>query len=775
MARAASKVTRKASSRPVAETKKSKSADQEIHCDQDHDWTEFVPGVVCGGKLSAAAVASRSKGATEACLQALKKSRTYSAWERGEDLATPPNSLVVLMKKVAVVVLVVVFAVSTSVYRERSSQVTAPSPSPSPVEQSVAERPVVEQVVGHVEPVEPVEPIEPVGALIDDEHNTYSVENESNIAPTKTQLPPPAIQLELQQRLEDLELEVKLGRARAIKAKDKEDSMFNALEQSTHKVHELSRDLRTAQDQVELLEDKLRLSVRHSEVMRSVDQALLALECLLVLSSIIGYVRSHQIRTSMTKARRSFVMAYRRQQRVLASADEVYASAMKYSAEIESSDVGPRAMAAGEAEWQLNPWDPLLDDLESLVKTNLPDRLDRTATPVQVLQALAAHFAELRRATEDMEVKVEESRRALELSMTKMKTLEGEVDAAKQQAAQAAAQGAQALRAAEDESAKAQQLSTSLATAEAEAASLVDQVRVATEEKTLLSEELLKAKEELEKVTAYATSLENAGFASAKAVHGIDNASEVRDHLDDFSVTMDVTVSGGGDSNHKSDHEGDHEDENIDEALLGERLRRIKQLIQQANDSPFELLSPNTDLYEGTDAGTALRNLPVIGAMNISSSESDDEDFNARQDASVQRMLDTSALLSNQVAEYVDILRDEANSGAGTNAPSSAPPSVLNDLQMKRDAVDVQRKRVEVLVQASQKEARSCRALKVKRKEVDFLSEREEIMHGEDELKASDRLFFARKMEKDAMIELQKGQTALRAALERARATVRAG
>ena len=206
-----------------------------------------------------------------------------------------------------------------------------------------------------------------------------------------------------------------------------------------------------------------------------------------------------------------------------------------------------------------------------------------------------------------------------------------------------------------------------------------------------------------------------------------------------------------------------------DGALLGERLQRIKELIQEANDSPFELLSPNTDLYEGTDAGTALRNLPVIGTMNISSSDSDDEDFNARQDAAVQRMLETSALLSSQVSEYVDILRDDDAVEGGAPGMSG----VVSDLQKKRDAVDAQRKRVEALVRASQKEARSCRALKVKRKEVDFLSEREEITHGQDEDKASDRLFLARKMERDGMVELRKGQSALREALEQARAIVR--
>jgi len=720
---------------------------------------------LCGGKLSASEVAARSKGATEACLSALKKSRTYSAWERGEDLAAPPMGLAALLRKALVVLVVVVLAVSTSVYREHASQTTVAMDRVEIPSSVVVEEPTVAPTPTPT-PVSTTSPSTPTADDVD-----------ADVGVDKSMLPPPAIQLELQQRLEDLELEVKLERARATKAKDKEDSMFNALEQSTHKVHELSRDLRTAQAQAELLEDKLRLSGRNSEVVESVDRSLLALECLLVLSSIVGYVRAHQIRSAMIKARRSFVMAYRRQQRVLASADEVYASAMKYSAEVEASDVGPRAVSAAESQPELKPWDPLLDDLESLVKTSLPDRLDRGATPVQVLQALAAHFAELRAATNEMQGRMEESRRALESSLTKVKSLEGEVDAANQ----AAAQRALALQA---ESAKAEHLSASLASVEAKASGLEDKVRATSEEKTMLSEELLKAKEELEKVTAYATSLEDAGFAaaasaSAGAVAGTTDKdySDVRDHLNGFTAAMDVAVGRTGvnvdddldDSNDSGDDDDDDDDVMNDGALLGERLQRIKELIQEANDSPFELLSPNTDLYEGTDAGTALRNLPVIGTMNISSSDSDDEDFNARQDAAVQRMLETSALLSSQVSEYVDILRDDDAGESGAPGMSG----VVSDLQKKRDAVDAQRKRVEALVRASQKEARSCRALKVKRKEVDFLSEREEITHGQDEDKASDRLFLARKMERDGMVELRKGQSALREALEQARAIVR--
>ncbi len=738
-------------------TRKKSSTGRAID-DVDVDWTTFRPGVVCGGRLTAEEVAARSKGATEASLKALKSSTVYESWERGEDLAAPAaaGSLVALLKKVFIVVLVVVVAVSTSICREKMSvndhgELHVPSP-------------VAEPVLGGGDAVE----IADVGAPTRDDVVVNSkvvteplMDPDAGLMPAAgmapAAVPPEEASLELEQRLDNLQLEVKLQTSRATQAKDKENAMFEALEASTRKVHDLSRDLRASQTQVELLKGEVELAVGRSEMIRSVDRTLLGLEILLLLSSIVSFVRSHKIRTSMLKARRSFVMAYRRHQRVLASADEVYAAAMRYNAEVEAADVGPRPASAAGGERGLNPWDPLLDDLESLVKSNLSDRVGRGATPVQVLQALAAHFAELKRGAFEVEENVEKTRAALEASMAKVRTLESEVDAAKN----AAEQGTRALQ---EESGKAKQLSSSLASAEAKACGLEDQVRAALVEKESLSDELLKAKEELEKVTAYAASLEKAGFAEEARESG---AGAVRDHLRVFSDTMDAAAGcSNRDAGEHADGaddadsvRGTDDEQSIDEEILGQRLQRIKNLIQEANDRPFELLSPNASAYDGMDAGSALQNLPMIGTMNISSSDSEDEDLNARKDASVQRMLDTSVLLSTEVAEFLDI--------------GEATSDDLQDLRTRRDAVDTRRKLVESLVHASQKEARACRALKAKRKEVDFLSEKEEIMHGEDELKASDRLFFARKKEKDAMRELENDQIALRTGLERARQEMR--
>lgn len=753
---------------PATKRTRRKSSTGRAIDDSDGDWISFRPGVVCGGRLTAEEVAARSKGATEASLKTLKSSRVYESWERGEDLAAPAadGSLVALLRKVFIVVLVVVIAVGTSIYREKVSvmdhgELHVPSPAAGPVlggadagEIADVGAAIRDLVVVDSELV--TEPLMESGA----EQKLADGLDPAAVPPAAeppAAVPLEAASLELQQQLDDLQLEVKLQSTRAAQAKDKENAMFEALEASTRKVHDLSRDLRVSQSQVELLKGEVELTAGRSETIRSVDRTLLGLEILLLLSSIVSFVRSHKIRTSMLKARRSFVMAYRRHQRVLASADEVYAAAMRYNAEVEAADVGPRPASAAGGEGGLNPWGPLLDDLESLVKSNLSDRVGRGATPSQVLQALAAHFAELKRGAFDVEENVKKTRAALEASMAKVRTLEGEVDAARN----AAEQGTKALQ---EESGKRIQLSSSLASAEAKACGLEDQVRAALEEKESLSDELLRAKEELEKVTAYAASLEKAGFAD-KASEG--GAIAVRDHLRVFSDVMDAAAGRrdrddgmDGDGVDTADSiRGTDDEQSIDEEILGQRLQRIKNLIQAANDRPFELLSPNTSAHDGMDAGSALRNLPVIGTMDISSSDSEEEDPSARKDACVQRMLDASVLLSNQVAEFLDI--------------GEATGDVLQDLRDKRAAVDTQRKHVEALVHASQKEARACRALKAKRKEVDFLSEKEEIMHGEDELKASDRLFFARKKEKDAMRELENDQIALRMGLEGARQAMR--
>ena len=765
-------VSKKSSStRPKATTTaqhagtKSTTARRAIDDLDDGDWKSFRPGAVCGGKLKAEDVVSRSKGATEACLKALKKSTVYKSWERGEDLSTPAGgSLLALLKKTLVVALVVVVAVSTSIYREKSMgigrndmRVPVPAMEPLPLAGTDA-------VVHTDDALEEPEVAAPLADPLIDKVSMkdHDAPKMPAVEHAPVAVPPEGVRLELQQQLEDLQFEVKLQTTRATQAKEKEDSLFKALEASTRRLHELSRDLQTSQNQVDLLENKVKLSVRHSEVLKSVDRTLLGMETLLVLSSIVGFVRSHKIRSSLLRARRSFMMAYRRQQRVLALADEVYAEAMKYNAEVEAADVGPRGASATEVERVLNPWDPLLDDLESLIKTNLSDRLNRGDTPVQVLQALAAHFAELKCGNIEMEEKVEKTRAALESSITKVRTLENEISEAKK----SAEHDAEALKA---ESAKTRHLSSSLASAEAKACGLEDQVRAAAEERASLSNELIRAKEEIEKVKSYAASLEKAGFAATARGGGTLDLS-VEDHLKDFSVVMDTAVGrrdqeGGTyetnmDSIEYTRNSGD--DERTEKENVGQRLQMIKKLIQEADSSPFQLLSPSTEVYEGTDAGVALRNLPVIGSMNIESSDSEDGDLGERQDGSVQRMLDSSTELSNEVSDYLLDLHGIASA------------EILENLSSRRDAVDNQRKRVEALAHTSQKEARACRALKVKRKEVDFLSEKEEIAHGEEELKAFDRRFFALKKEKDAMLELESLEATLRSALEHARQKVRA-
>ena len=223
----------------VAATKRRGSKTGSRAIDDDHgDWTSFRPGIVCGGRLSADQVAARSKGATEACLKALKSSSVYESWERGEDLAAPAaGSLVAPLKKALIVVLVVLVAVSTSIYREKLSVTDKGDPRvPRP-----AAEPVLDGDAGEVADVGAA--VAALASIRDHvvTNNLVVIESPTDAAaegmpatvPASVAVPPEEVNLELRQQLEDLQLEVKLQTSRATQAKEKENAMFEALEAHT--------------------------------------------------------------------------------------------------------------------------------------------------------------------------------------------------------------------------------------------------------------------------------------------------------------------------------------------------------------------------------------------------------------------------------------------------------------------------------------------------------------------------------------------------------------
>lgn len=723
-------------------------------------WKDFMPGVVCGGKLDPSVVNARMTGCTEQHLKELKASSAFKAWERGEDLHSSRGRLGTIapfamehyrlfrerldrvdsniLRKGLIALVVVLLALGATVLQRQSPsiEVLTDVTSEAILERMREERRLEENEQRILLEPKPEEVIRDVitSGLEEDQVDQQMVELE-----------------QLSQKIGDLELQVQMERKRASQAKQKEDQMFAALEASTKKVHSLSKHVKDSEGQIKLLESKVGVSVKHSAMLESLNTVLLMLESILVCSAMIAYVKSHKIRIAFLKARNSFLTAWRRQQRVLAAADEVYNDTLRYKSEVEASDVAPIISEANV----LKPWDPIIGELDSLIKAHV--EVDRNASPVQAMAALQKYFVD-KKAIEQNYANEKQENQAFQVKISDLEQKMKDMIEERSISSQLKDQSQQNL----EEEVKS--LREKTRAAEERTAALEEQLKEFLNDKKTLSEQLVKSNEELERVTAYASSLEESSLVLEQK---LQEASDVRSHLDEFEKTMNRAskVSNTSDED-EEDQLKENDIDNINDSILGERLKKIRQLIQEANASPFELLAPNRKLYEDEDSETALRNLPVIGPMHISSSDSDDE-FTSRQDESLRRMLTASETLSGQVGEYISILE-----GMYSLHGNNINESVLSDLKEKKITVDRLRKSLVDLISASQKELRASNALKAKRREIDFLSEKEEQDHGEKELKAADALFYAREKEKNACIELEKGQSELRAALSNARELV---
>ncbi|KAI8102082.1 hypothetical protein M9434_007141 [Picochlorum sp. BPE23] len=746
---------------------------------EDSAGLDFMPGVVCGGSMTKRVMKKRSKVCTEDHVRKLKESEAFKAWERGEDLQAfyarhdgkltferigsflrgmtdTMGDIGSALKNIttrrgfrasviAVALVVVVVLGGGWLYAHRGSL--------------HASLPVDEQWTRPVDIAETIrsELVDVVPSKeVEHEENRQEVVEEENVSLLSAELS--ALQekydrdvSELKQalkdvrdrvsrRVDDLELEVQVERKRASQAKAKEDSMFSALEASTQKVHTMSKQLKEYEGQISMLESNVRLSIEHSSVIKSVDLTLMTCEGILLLGAFIAYLKAQRLRTSMYRATRSYMMAYRRQQSILAAAEDVYAGALEYKSEVEASDVAPR-----EAPMVLKPWDPIIGELETLIKSSLT--VDRNATPVQTMAALRQHFSQHDgRKLDSYRQKIEELQMKLNEYASATESREQTVVSQSQQLKDLQSR----LESAEG---RAHDASSASAVLQEKISSLEEEVRNTEEEKKAVSERLARTEEELDKVMTYAQSMGDSGIASPLTrVQDHDVSSSVRDHLNNFQKSMD----------HRSaavNVDDDDVKENLGDSALGERLKRIRQLIQEANESPFELLSPSNvnSMNDSMDAETALKNVPVIGAMHISSSDEEDE---TRYEGS-GRMLDASEMLSNEVAEYTSILERFENSPKITQK--------LRKLTQEKNDVDRLRRQLEELVKSSQKEAKAYGALKSLRQEVDFLSDKEEMEHGLRELQASDALFFARKKERDACSALETRQSTLRQTLMDAR------
>jgi len=728
-------------------------------------WKDFYPGVVCGGKMTSSVMRSRSSGCTEEHLSALKGSKEFVAWEKKvekgimngdgstvekirqkmihlfELVAQRRNSFGTGWLKATIVLLVLVLAFTVSYRYEQRQNLHQPVTDDlmEGVKRMMDERvPLPQPSMGKAE--EPVE--ESANDAGSDESAEILVHYQQEYEKMKT------INEKLIRRVDDLELQSQVERKRLEQSRVKEDEMFSALEASTHKVHSLSKEVKESKDVIRGLESQVKISVEHSSAIKAMDIALLAIESILVFSAMVAYFKSHSIRSGYNKARRSYYMAYKRQQAVLAAAEDVYVGALQHKSEVETADVQPKEASRDVI---LKPWDPIIDDLENLIKAHV-EGLDRQATPVQAMTALKSHFEN----TKSQQLAHASMAQSLQDAELKIQSLNHDLSEMQQKIGENAMIASEQQKALNEAHSKAAAAGTKVSILEEE---LLD----TSKQNQSLSDQIVQVREELAKVTEYASTLEESMVSS--------KMRSVKDHLEEFEDTMAVGVPNP--VNDEEYKQLNYVSENmIDESALGDRLKRIRQLIHEANNTPFELLSPNVvvDHEETLDAESALKNLPEIGPMHISSSDSDDDAYHVHQDESLSRMLSASEDLSSEVAEYIVILE-----GIHDGSNDRANSRVLNQLKEKKQAVDHLRKILETQILTSQQELRAYNALKALRREVDFLSEQEEIEHGEKELKASDALFFARKKEKDACIELEKGQSDLRATLIEARDIVSQG
>lgn len=711
-------------------------------------WKEFMPGVVCGGKLEPSMMKNRMDDCTTHHLKELRASAAFKAWERGEDLHAHNGRLETFLS----------FAVDQS---ERIREYLDSVDTKTFVKSLIVVVVVLVAIVGGVMQKQTLHGANELlndgasDALLDRIREERRVENTENVVKNmnierdrveaQDGIPIKEVgdqQFEsemkrLGQKIDDLQLQVQLERKRAIAAKEKEDKMFEALEASTHKVHTLSKHVKDSETHIKALESNVQISIKHSGMLQSFNMLLLALETILVFSAMIAYVKSHRIRSAFLKARNSCMIAWRRQQRVLAVADEVYHDALRYKSEVEASDVGPKV-----SEKIINPWDPIISDLDSLIKSHVG--VERSATPVQAMAALQAFFVDKKAREKDYIAEKE----AHATTQNKINELEGKIQQLVEELEQSCTTKDQTQQNLESEVTSLREAAN---IANKQVVALEEQTKTFLDEKKSISEQLARSNAELERVAAYAASLEETNRTMEKK---LQEAHDVRTHLDEFEKTINTASKISSMQDEDDDEElKENTTGNINEAVLGERIQKIRQLIQEANSSPFELLSPHGDLYDGNDVEIALKKLPVIGPMHISSSDSDD-DFTTRQDESLHSMLAASETLSTQVEDYISILE-------GIHASKD----VIQEVKEKKSTVERLRSTLEALIDDSQRAWRTYSALKAKRRQIDFLSEKEEQEHGEKELKAADALFYAREKEKDACMNLEKAQSVLRAAL----------
>eukprot|EP00890_Picochlorum_soloecismus_P005082 jgi/Picsp_1/5575/NSC_02934-R1_---NA--- len=769
--------------------------------DSGNNVLDFMPGAVCGGVLTKPVVAQRSRLTTEEQLSELKESREFKAWQRGEDVLSLKEDDSWLQEtfdkarewidnrvmeiggkinlKIAVIMMLLCFAVvPLGYFVVVNSQKWGNGGGMKTGVKSMQRK---ELLVENIQ-VESADAIR--STLLGDDGGELPAQSSPEVG-GETCLDESDVLLEMKKKhdgeiskwkdslkelrskigshVDALEAEVRQERLRASEAEADKERLFSSLDASRQYASKLESQIGEARAEISTMEKSVRLSVKHSSLIQSVDLTLIGLEIVLLFGSGIAYLKTQKLKTAAMKARKSYLMAYRRQQGVLAAAEDVYKEALQFKSEQELQQPGQGIIE--RVPESIRPWVGIIGEMNSFLKSSL--RLNPETPPVEVFRVLVSYMKqqEVAETVAEPDVKeLEGVQHALQSAKSEMAQLQSKL----QENIIAKGLTEQKLTISQQQIDELQaRLKTTLEDSHAAQHDAVSQqntidtltskVEEMDNEKNEISAKLEETSQELNRVVVYAKSLEkkqasvitgpvdeNGGDFQLSAGTRIQNS--VQDHLTNFEAAMPSPLAGSQDI-------ADVESEN-----LVERLSRIRKLLSDANEAPQVLLSPSVDLLnDKMDAKAAIASLPLIGDMHISSS--DDEEMKSENDEAA-RALETVQNLTNVVQDYISIL-SEFKSDRSNELQSKLA------LQCKR--AESQRGDLERALKHVQEAKSLYRDVKNSAPANGFVNEKGEVEYGNRQLKAHEGIIRACERERNSCKQLEAASIALNKAVREAK------
>lgn len=542
-----------------------------------------------------------------------------------------------------------------------------------------------------------------------------------------------------------LETEMREEKKRYIEADRRAALAASAAENYQKQMQDYRDQLGVAKKEITSLEDNVRLSLEHSSMLKSADLMLLCLECILVIAAGAAYLKGKKLQNAYAKARKSYLIAYRRQQGVLAAAEDVYAEALRYKSEaVDGSKVHPGILPeswtsplrviedvmAAEIGVQCNG-DPevLAEHLESYVAKNKIQYAELAAA-LEKANQLESQMAVLLSDKATWDDVIKKAVTSKDLAEQKLILKQQEVESTESKLKKA-------FERVRSESARADELSWMLQSMKKEKDDLLAQ-------KNSVLTELDRAKGELGKVTMYATSLEelrrgeeNLNIDNRDAGAYLAKAEEefCSSNLFSHAIRDELNSNGSGRSSF--------------EISFNERLSKIRKMLHQAQQDQLEPLGDLFDSEGSLDTESAVKGVPNIAPLHFSSS--DEEDSRTSEQA-----LKVSKDLSEGVENLLGLLR-----GIGTDESLR----ITAELEEKKTNAEKEAQYLQRLSSQLGLERSRYKELKLNHGKMDYKSDQE---FGKAKMEASHRVYVALENERDACERLGESSSQLAHALEKA-------